>query len=145
MIREQKFLLLTACLPLLALMLVGCGGSNAPDLIEVSGVLKIDGAPAENIMLHFVPKTTDESINAPTSHGLTDAEGKFVLRSAKNELGALAGLHLVTLYDTEEERPAQGQEATKPRRLAAKYSSGGMEVEVVAGKLIEITATGPTQ
>ena len=141
MIREQKFLLF-AVVPLFVLIFVGCGTKSA-ELVEATGILKIDGVPAENIMIHFVPKTTDESVNAPTSHGLTDAEGKFVLRSAKNELGALAGPHLVTLYDTELGREAQGEASTKPRRLDSKYSHGGMEVQVVAGKLIEITATSP--
>ena len=127
---------------IVTILLAGCG-PTPPKLVPVTGTVIIDGQPAANIHVMFVPKTVDETVNAPSSNGLTNSEGVFTLKTADNLEGAIPGEHLVTLLDTEEERPAQGETATKPPRLAPRFATDGVTVEVVEGQPIEIKATGP--
>ncbi len=123
--------------------IAGCGSGSAT-LIPVAGVVNINGKPAVGIMVIAVPKTLDEELNAPTAQALTDSEGRFKLfTTAKALEGAIAGPHLVTLIDTLEERPAQGEDFTQPVRLDPKFSTDGIEIEFAEGKEIVIEATGP--
>lgn len=140
--KRQNFAALSVLL-LIIIATAGCGSGSAK-LIPVTGVVKIDGKPAANIMVVAVPNTLDEELNAPTAQALTDANGKFELfTTSKNLKGAIAGPHLVTLIDTEEERPAQGERFTKPLRLDTSFSIGGIEIEFVEGEEVVIEATGP--
>ena len=127
--------LLGACV--LALMISGCGGNKAK-LVPVEGVVLVDGQPAEGIMVQFVPVTLDEAVDAPTSQAITDAEGKFVLHTMDNRPGAVVGPHKVTLIDSLEERPAQGEEASRPPRIDPSYTTEGLDIEVVEGQPVEI-------
>ncbi len=125
---------------LAVVLAVGCGKPSV-ELVPATGTVTIDGQPAAGIMVQFMPAVVDETVVAPTSQGLTDAEGKFELYTLQNEPGAVPGPHRVSLYDTEEERLEQGQEATKPRRLDPKYASGYLNAEVEAGEPIQLNAT----
>ncbi len=127
--------LLGACA--VALMISGCGGNKAK-LVPAEGVVLIDGQPAEGIMVQFVPVTLDEAIDAPTSQAITDAEGKFVLQTMDNRPGAVPGPHKVTLIDSLEDRPAQGEESSRPPRIDPKYTTQGLDIEIVEGQPIEI-------
>lgn len=139
----MKILVTTVVAVLLTSLVVGCGQPKAV-LVPVTGTLKIDGEPAAGIMVQLVPDTQDESIDAPTSQGITDENGEFELFTTKNEPGAIVGKHKVALIDTEEERPAQGEVATREPRLDPKYSlAGEIMVDVADGKKLEIEATGP--
>ena len=122
---------------------MGCSGKKEAKLVPVKGTLKIDGKPAGDIMVQFVPKTIDENLVAPTSQALTDASGNFELVTLKNEPGAVEGLHLVKLFDTLEERVPQGQKSTKKPRLAPKFALQGIQVEVKADEDVALEATGP--
>ena len=143
--REKPMKSLGQCAAMLAfcLLIAGCGGSGtkAKLVAPVTGTITIDGEPAADIMVQFVPATTDETFVAATSQALTNSEGKFVLVTTKNEPGAVAGPHRVTLSDTLEERPAQGERMTKPPRLHPKYASPGLKITVVAGEEIMIEAS----
>ena len=124
-------------------LLSGCG-TPAAELVPVSGIVKIDGEPAANIRVQFTPTTTDESVNAPSSHGTTDAQGRFTLVTmVGNEEGAIEGSHRVTLFDREVDRPAQGEEPEYPPRIDKSFTVKGQVVKVVKGKEIVIEATGP--
>jgi len=127
----------------ISISLSGCGGGPpAAELIEAKGVVRIDGQPAEGIMVQFVPKTLDPTIDAPTSQAVTDANGEFVLKTMDGRPGVMPGEHIVNLVDTHEERPSQGDEEVQPdSRLAPEYSTKGIEVTVVEGETIEIDAT----
>ncbi len=124
-------------------LFAGCGGEPKPTLIPASGTLTINGKPAGDIMVQFVPNVLDEKINAPMSQALTDAQGNFELVTMKNEKGAYPGEHKVTLIDTLEERPAQGEEASVTSRLDQRFTTGAITVEVVEGQPIKLEANGP--
>ncbi|MEM9410910.1 MAG: hypothetical protein AAGA30_07340 [Planctomycetota bacterium] len=123
--------------------IVGCTGSQKPELVPASGVLLIDGEKAANIMVQFVPDTMDENLIAPTSQGLTNEEGEFDLYTLQNEKGAIEGPHRVSLIDIMEERVPQGQEASQPARLDPKFASGQISVTVKNGEKITLEANSP--
>jgi len=124
----------------------GCGGS-APTLVPAEGVVLIDGEPAADISVQFLPDEI-EGEPRPTSYAVTDAEGRFALRTYEQGEGAVLGGHNVILVDTLEERPEQGQELTRPPRVNSRYSTitGGLRAEVTEGGspiTIEISAEEP--
>lgn len=108
----------------------GCSG-DGEKLVPAEGIVLIDGKPAANISVQFMPDVLQGG-KGPTSFGTTDAEGKFKLQTNAGRLGAVPGPHKVTLTDDEDERPTQGQEAKKLPRLDPKYSTatGGLSIEV---------------
>lgn len=124
----------------------GCG-SSAPTLVPAEGVVLIDGEPAADISVQFLPDEI-EGEPRPTSYAVTDAEGRFTLRTYEQGEGAVLGGHNVILVDTLEERPEQGQELTRPPRVNSRYSTitGGLRAEVTEGGspiTIEISAGEP--
>ena len=125
---------------------IGCG-SSAPTLVPAEGVVLIDGEPAADISVQFLPDEI-EGEPRPTSYAVTDAEGRFMLRTYEQGEGAVVGGHSVILVDTLEERPEQGEELTRPPRLDSRYSTitGGLRAEVSEGGspiTIEIASTDP--
>jgi hypothetical protein len=122
-------------------LLTGCGGPPTAKLVSAKGIVTIDDKPADGIMVQLIPKTLDASIAAPSSQGISGEDGQFDLYTMENEPGAVAGSHTVSLFDTKEERAAQGQRQTNTSRLAPKYAMGAITTEVVAGQPIEIKAT----
>lgn len=124
------------------LLMAGCGSEEVV-LVPVAGVVKIDGEPAADIMVQFVPEVIDEKVVAPTSQGLSNAEGKFELFTLQNEKGAIEGPHRVSLIDIHEERVPQGQVAENPPRLDSRFSTGAISVEVKSGEELTLEASGP--
>ena len=122
-------------------LMTGSSGPPTAKLVPVKGTVTINGKPAEGIMVQFIPKTLDLTAVAPSSQGITDKDGQFDLFTMKNEHGAVEGPHTISLFDTKEERAAQGQRQTNTSRLAPKYAMGAITAEVVAGETIEIEAT----
>jgi hypothetical protein len=113
----------------------GCGDPNERyTLVAASGVFKIDGSPAGNVTLQFMPDTARGG-RGPTSFATTDSEGRFQLKTYDGRDGAAVGPHVVILADQEEERPAQGQPMRKPPRIDSKYATaaGGLTAEVKEG------------
>jgi len=108
----------------------GCG-PPAVRLVPVEGVVTIAGAPAADVAIQFLPDPV-EGRPSPTSFATSDSAGRFRLRTQDGHDGALAGGHTVLLVDTLEERPAQGEEPTRPPRLESKYATvkGGLRCEV---------------
>lgn len=121
--------------------LTGCQ-DRAPTLVPVSGVLKIDDAPAGDISIQFLPDFQSGN-EGPTSYGRSAADGSFTLTTADGQPGAVVGIHKVILADELEERVAQGEEPTNPPRLASKYTmtATGLTVTVTEGQQVELNAT----
>src|SRR4029077_9823795 len=67
---------------------------------EVTGVLKLDGQPAPDFIVQFVPDT-DNNKNGFPSSGTTDAEGRFRLKTNDKspKEGAVIGSHRVVVLD----------------------------------------------
>lgn len=84
------------CLPIAVLLLAaGCSqrDPNLPDLVPVSGTITIDGKPATNTTLQFIPLGEVGT----GSGGATDAEGRYQLRTAHDGMGAPVGEYKVVI------------------------------------------------
>ncbi len=117
---------------LTVITLVGC--AKPVKLVPAGGSVEIGGAPAEGIVVQFLPQAKDGQ-NRPSSFATTGPEGRFDLVTHGGKPGAVEGTHSVILVDTLEERPAQGSRATKPPRLDSRYAtvSGGLTATVAEG------------
>jgi hypothetical protein len=74
-------------------LMVGCSDPQA--VVEVTGVVTLNGKPLELVAVEFWPD------NGPRSFGKTDTEGKFTLQlDDRSKSGAVPGTHKVSLKDT---------------------------------------------
>ena len=106
----------------LFILLAGCGKSG-PDLAPVSGVIKIDGEPMENVDVAFQPQE-----GKSPSYGRTDKNGHYELGYKQGVVGALVGKHTVRIT-------ASHELMRNPPNLPAKFnSSSELTYEVKSGK-----------
>lgn len=139
--------LLTRCIASViavsAVVVAGCGGETVK-LVPVEGTLKINGKPAGNVNVQFLPDIMKGS-KGPTSFATTAADGTFKLKTYDNRDGAVVGHHNIVLADLDEERPEQGKAATKKPRLdyAMVVPGKGLSAEVKPGQPVVLEATGP--
>lgn len=137
----------TMCRWAAAVAVLAAAGCGAPRvrLVPVEGVVKINGKPAANISVQFMPDALKGG-KGPTSQGTTDAEGKFRLATYDGQDGAVVGPHRAVLADLDEERPPQGREAKKRPRLAGEFTlpTSPLAVEVKdGGGPVVLDARGP--
>lgn len=86
------------------LLAVGCSGGTDPNrrpTAEASGVVTYQGKPVEGATVSFIA-SAGEPISA---FGLTNAEGKFTLRTYEEDDGAVIGEHQVTVNKTDGATP----------------------------------------
>ncbi len=77
-------------------LLAGCGGG--PRLARVSGVVTLDGKPYPNAVVSFQPIGGKDNENpGGGSMGVTDASGRFVLKTVERAEGAVVGRHRVRI------------------------------------------------
>lgn len=115
----------TCGLVLLALSaaFIGCNKTEQQPLLEVEGVVLIDGKAAEGIRVSFMPDSR-KGAKGPTSSGVSDSNGKFKLTTDTGKQGAVAGWHVVVLSDNKIPQLEQEEEKEPPTtRVPAKYSS----------------------
>jgi hypothetical protein len=81
---------------LLLCVAMGCSGRdpNLPEPVPVSGTITIDGQPATNTTISFIPTGATPGTG---SGGATDGSGKYSLRTAHNGEGAPAGEYKVVI------------------------------------------------
>lgn len=92
--RCATLLLILGSMPLLS----GC--SDAPELVQIQGLVTRGGKPQPNLILQFHP------VDGRPSWGKSDAEGKFQLNYSKSYEGARVGKHRVFIsYDNTPETP----------------------------------------
>ncbi len=106
---------------------------TALKIAPVSGVVTINGKPAADIMVTFMPNVGPDT-PAITSTATTGPDGKFTLTASNGQPGALVGPCKVLLADLNEERPPQGQPLTRKPRLTPKYMVLGPETLEVTVK-----------
>jgi hypothetical protein len=93
---ETQFMLVvtkffSAFLLIGCLMIVGCG--EPPDeTVAASGVVHLNGKPVEGVSISLVPQ---EGVSGRGGYGISDAEGKFVLKSGPESTGVLPGTYRV--------------------------------------------------
>lgn len=77
-------------------LLVGCFGSGK--IVPVSGVVTLDGEPLSGAVVGFEPIAQEGDLEAGYgSYAKTDDDGRYALRSLKNEDGAMVGQHRVSV------------------------------------------------
>jgi hypothetical protein len=100
------------------LAVTGCAKSPPP-LTEVSGVVLLDGRPLPKARVEFGPQLKEFGAQF-NSTALTDDQGRFVMKTAKDESGAVVATHKVLVTeDTPDDLRDQGAQA----RLAQYHAS----------------------
>ena len=75
----------------------GCGDEKAK-YVPVSGVVKLNGKPYPNAVVVFQPVGGKDNPNPGRgSSGITDADGRFTLKTDGDQTGALVGVHQVKI------------------------------------------------
>jgi hypothetical protein len=80
------------------MVLSGQGCSRQPPLGVVSGTLRLDGQPAANVLVTFLPDPA-KGTKGPRSAAATDAQGHYQLRCDDQRDGAVQGWHRVVIED----------------------------------------------
>lgn len=112
-------------------VLAGCGsGLKEAVLAPASGIVTINGKPAANIMVQFLPEV-GKGQAGPTSTAVTNEQGEFDLITDEGKMGAAVGTSKVLFVDTAEERVPQGQQATSSPRIASSLSILGPQTQSV--------------
>lgn len=96
----------------------GCGGK--PELVPVTGTVKIDGKAVDGVRVYFWPK--DQSAKTFVNQfaiGFSDKEGRFSL-TGTNGQGVEAGEYKVTFART---MTAAGPAAAKPNVKGEKHGN----------------------
>jgi hypothetical protein len=78
-------------------VLAGCGGSDLPELGQVTGTVKMDGNPLAGATVTFAPE------KGAASTAVTDASGRYELVYIREHKGALLGLHSVRISKPSED------------------------------------------
>ena len=101
--------------------LTGCGGPTGPVLVPVSGVVTVDGAPAEGAGVSLRPDADKGNKVEWFPTGVADKEGKFTLTTTAKP-GAPPGWYKIVVMPYSP--PPFGGEAQKtaPPSFNAKYS-----------------------
>ncbi|UUO05910.1 carboxypeptidase regulatory-like domain-containing protein [Blastopirellula sp. J2-11] len=116
------------CLLALLVLGVGCFGGNSshPGLVEVSGVLTIDGKPAKDISVVFQPEAGGNA-----SRGTTLEDGSYQLMFDRHSSGALPGTHRIRFLSMAIDSTGAS--------LPAKYR------RPETGITVEVTREGPNE
>ena len=128
---------------LIAVSLIGCGGSGAKlSTVKVTGIVTLDGAPVADASLIFVPKTQGQGHSAS---GRTDADGRYQLTTPDGKAGAgtTPGEYRVAITKTELDSDAPPSDRGAPVRnlIPTRYaqaSSSGLTATVKEEKVNEI-------
>ncbi len=95
----------------------GCGGQR---IVPVSGQVMWNGQPLADAHVVFRPDSK-ERYPGPASHGKTDAQGRFVLRTVDGHDGAVVGPHKVRI-SAPMKAPGNNADARPLDKLPAKFS-----------------------
>ena len=111
----------------LCLLVGGCSQSDvSPELGLVSGVVTIDGQPADEVMVTYQPQKeagSKDSVIGGASSATTDSSGMFELRYKGGAVkGAVVGTHVVRMQASPGGGPAGGADAKKIVVIPAKYN-----------------------
>jgi hypothetical protein len=98
---------------------VGCSGG--PTYAPVSGVVKLDGKPYPKAVVSFQPVGTADNPNPGRgSSAYTDENGRFVLMSDDQVMGAVVGKHLVRIMTRGNDVVGQSPEGGTPDETPQK-------------------------
>ena len=101
-----------------ALLAAGCGGP--PELVPVTGTVKIDGKTYRAVRIHFEPLVPSQKTTVyQLGLGITDDQGKFSLKSSGGD-GIEAGEYKVTFSRVVSGGKVQAEEGKKPEGNGAR-------------------------
>lgn len=119
-----RVLRVSIVLTLVIASLVGCGGSERPSTIPISGRVTINGQPpGENGRLHFQPIQVAAGYAKRPAGGSFTAEGTYRVMSWEPDDGLVPGHYTVSLMPSD---PANTKIPAKYREAA----TSGLEVDV---------------
>ena len=91
----------------------GCGAPEHPDVGQVTGTITLDGKPLSDAAVMFQPS------NGRASTGTTDAKGNYTLMYLDGVMGAMLGVHKVSIRT---EIPGEdGQPPVVKEKLPKRY------------------------
>lgn len=108
---------------ILCAMAIGCGGSDAPPTASVEGTITIDGQPAGDVQVMFVPAAGGRPAMA-----VTNAEGHYELAYSSDIDGAAIGEHNVSFQPAAEDDAELQQ---KLKGFPVQYMQSGAEIAIV--------------
>lgn len=130
-------MLADAVVLLLALVIAGCGNSDRPALVPVTGTVTQGGKPLAQADVMFFPER-----GAPSS-GKTDASGQFTLMFNDGRPGAVVGKHKVVISvpgttppppTGEESEPAKATPPVEFRQQAEVKAEGENKLSLEVGR-----------
>lgn len=92
-------------------VVTGCGDSTRPEVVPVSGVVTLDGAPLPKATVVFIPRQA----GLKPSRAITDEAGHFELTYLREIKGAVPGEHEVRVTTRTEHQPQE--------RVPGRYNS----------------------
>jgi hypothetical protein len=103
----------------------GCN-SEGYGLAPISGVVTLDGNPVPGALVNFQPTAKDGTNPGPGSTGRCDEAGRYVLKTIRDEPGAVVGTHRVRIYSYSPESPvSQDDDAGLPKeQFPDRYNYG---------------------
>lgn len=108
------------------ILLAGCGSKGPYGLIPISGIVTMDGIPAEGASVVFQPRQLKSGEPpGPGSSAFCDAEGRFQLKTVKGDPGAVIATHRVMIFGPRSDDP----DADEP--YAARYNGKSEMVFIV--------------
>jgi hypothetical protein len=110
MIRFRLFVV--GLIALSASLLNGCGSRNPPTY-AIAGTVTYRGKPVENAGVMFMPNS-----GRPAS-GQTDAQGRFTLRTYKDNDGAIVGENIVCVSKMVPDPSQKGKDAMWLKMISA--------------------------
>lgn len=104
----------------------GCSSSKEYEVAPVSGTVTLDGAPAANVEVAFQPIGGAENPTpGPGSLAIADDQGRFTLRTIRDEDGAVVGNHRVLITTPRPARESANDSDVGPafkELIPAKYN-----------------------
>ncbi|MCC9605226.1 hypothetical protein LOC68_24020 [Blastopirellula sp. JC732] len=122
--KRQIIALLLAAFPL-----IGCQPAGPSNIAEVTGIVTVDGKPADSATITFAPAHAGKS-----SFGRTDDAGYYHLVYTTDIQGALIGEHTVTIAN--EPPPGQARPAVMVPRQYGR--AGKLSANVAANQKNQI-------
>jgi hypothetical protein len=123
------------------LIALAAGCKGRPTIVQVAGVIRLDGKPLKKVVVRFIPKT--DHGNEYIAVGVTDESGRYTL-TCKGRPGACAGENLVLV--TEAELPSLPKDEKGHPQTADYFESlGGRPLPAKYARLIETPLTVDVQ
>jgi hypothetical protein len=119
-----------------SLLFSGCGETKPYGVAPVSGRVTLDGQPLADARVTFFPQRAagvNTAESAPEAMGMTDADGRYQLKTVFDDEGAAPGPNRVVISTLKEEYDPANPEA--PPKVVAKetvpkkYFTGASQLE----------------